>query len=130
MCVRVKEDGKSERHLVRRRKGVEKVAWGKPFLPSTLFPAKAVPTSVWYSITRILSVIFYPEKAEDMTGCMPVLLFLAGHNASGAKPSTCWFTIDWKRATRLVRSLQRRIVKAVKAFGYRSRVQPLDVKSA
>ena len=63
---------------------------------------------------RNLLVTFNPEKAEDMTNCMPVLLLLVGHNASGAVPSN-WSLIDWKKANETVKKLQRRIVKAVKA---------------
>ena len=54
-----------------------------------------------------------------MFSCMPVLLYMVKHNAFGALPgakaSALWQLIDWHRATRIVRRLQARIVKAVKA---------------
>ena len=54
-----------------------------------------------------------------MFSCMPVLMYIAGTNASGAiadaPASATWQSIDWQKATRIVRSLQSRIVKAVKA---------------
>lgn len=54
-----------------------------------------------------------------MFSCMPVLLFMARANASGAmtnaNASAKWHLIDWQKATLIVRSLQSRIVKAVKA---------------
>ena len=50
-----------------------------------------------------------------MTGCMPVLMLLTGCNASGTKCYEHWNLIDWKKANYLVKKLQRRIVKVVKA---------------
>ena len=54
-----------------------------------------------------------------MTSCMPVLLYMARTNASramaNASASAKWHLIDWRKATLIVRSLQSRIVKAVKA---------------
>lgn len=54
-----------------------------------------------------------------MTSCMPVLIYIARANASGAmagaSASVKWHLIDWQKATLIVRSLQSRIVKAVKA---------------
>jgi len=50
-----------------------------------------------------------------MTNCMPILEVLVGHNVSETIPPINWHFIDWERATRIVKMLQRRIVKAVKA---------------
>ena len=50
---------------------------------------------------------------------MPVLIYIARANVSGAiadaSASVKWHFIDWPKATQIVRSLQSRIVKAVKA---------------
>ncbi len=51
-----------------------------------------------------------------------------GHNASGAMTASeaaSWHTLDWKQATLIVKSLQARIVKAVKA-GKWKRVRDLQ----
>ena len=54
-----------------------------------------------------------------MFSCMPVLLYMVKHNAFGAlheaKAWDLWQLIDWQKATRIVRRLQARIVKAVRA---------------
>ena len=59
------------------------------------------------------------KKAEDMVSCMPVLLYMVKHNAFGAlheaKASDLWQLIDWQKVTRIVKRLQARIVKAVRA---------------
>ena len=55
-----------------------------------------------------------------MYNCMPILMLSVhhtiGHNAPKTKQKlfTSWHNIDWKTANRIVRSLQARIVKAVK----------------
>lgn len=45
----------------------------------------------------------------------PILLSFGGHNVSKATPKSKWHLIDWEHANSVVKKLQRRIVKAVKA---------------
>lgn len=56
---------------------------------------------------------------EDMFNCMSVLHFMIGGNTPKTilhlKASDKWQLIDWQKAKRIVKSLQARIVKAVKA---------------
>lgn len=58
-------------------------------------------------------------KAEDMSSCTPILTCIFGGNASetmqDASASMKWQLIDWQKAIGIVKSLQARIVKAVKA---------------
>lgn len=58
-----------------------------------------------------------------MTSDMPFLLSISGNNASGAmseaSASLKWHCINWQQATHIVRSLQSRIVKAVKAKAWK-----------
>jgi len=57
------------------------------------------------------------EMTEDMDGRKPIVLKTTGRNASKAMPIQFdkWQLIDWGQAIRIVKQLQRRIVKAVKA---------------
>lgn len=57
------------------------------------------------------------EMTEDMTSSSPIMLISAEHNASKAMPNPFeqWQLIDWEQANSIVKKLQRRIVKAVKA---------------
>lgn len=54
-----------------------------------------------------------------MFSSMPILFYMTGHNASVAMTQASarvkWHYIDWQKATLIVKSIQTRIVKAVKA---------------
>ena len=60
---------------------------------------------------------FNLEMTEDMDGRKPILLKSTGRNAAKAMPIQFdkWQLIDWGQAMRIVKQIQRRIVKAVKA---------------
>jgi len=57
---------------------------------------------------------FSHGKAEDMTNCLPALYMMVGHSApmTGAM---AWHAICWDSVIHQVKSIQSRIVKAVKA---------------
>jgi len=57
---------------------------------------------------------FFYGKAEDMTSYLPAIYTMAGHRASMTE-QTAWQFIRWQRVVHRVKSLQSRIVKAVKA---------------
>ena len=58
-----------------------------------------------------------------MFNCMPILFYMVGCNASEtiatASAGAKWQLIDWQKATRIVKNLQARIVKAVKALKWK-----------
>jgi len=58
---------------------------------------------------------------EDINSRQPIILTTAGRNASKAMTIQfdTWQLIDWERATIIVKKLQRRIVKAVKAGNWK-----------
>ena len=58
--------------------------------------------------------IYSQRKAEDMTNCMPVLYNMVSHSAS-LHGTEEWQNISWEKVNRHVKSLQARIVKAVRA---------------
>ena len=53
-----------------------------------------------------------------MTNCLPIIYSILGHHALLTE-QTAWQWINWNRVIRTVKSLQRRIVKAVKANRWR-----------
>ncbi len=57
---------------------------------------------------------FLHGKAEDMTNCLPAIYSMIGHSAS-MTDSMAWQFIRWDKVIHQVKSLQSRIVKAVKA---------------
>lgn len=58
-----------------------------------------------------------------MTSCMPTSIYTTGSNASEAiaqaSAGVKWHSIDWQKATLIVKSIQSRIVKAVKAKAWK-----------
>ena len=55
-----------------------------------------------------------------MTNCLPIIYTIFGHHALLTE-KTAWQWINWNRVIRSVKSLQSRIVKAVKAGKWRKR---------
>ena len=53
-----------------------------------------------------------------MTNCLPIIYTIFGHHALLTE-KTAWQWINWNRVIRSVKSLQSRIVKAVKAGKWR-----------
>ena len=61
------------------------------------------------------------EITEDMNSKQPIIYTTAGRNVSKIMPIHFdkWQLIDWEQAIRIVKKLQRRIVKAVKAGNWK-----------
>ncbi len=68
---------------------------------------------------KLVSKLLSSGKVEDMFNCIPVLNFMIGGNAPetilSLKSGDKWQLINWNKVIRIVKSLQARIVKAVKA---------------
>jgi len=61
-----------------------------------------------------IALNFSHGKAEDMTNCLPAIYSIIGHSASMTE-SMAWQFIRWDKVIHQVKSMQSRIVKAVKA---------------
>src|SRR5262249_30343797 len=78
-------------------------------------PHESGPTSIWSLSTRAVGQP--AQEARQMTGAPAAPGSVAGAAAPGAasRDAQPWHAIDWRRAHRVVRRLQARIVQAAQA---------------
>ena len=102
--MRVKEDGQSECPFVMNGIGIAIPSRKTAHFHLVCYHKKFVNASNL-------------EMTEDMDSRQPIIYTTAGSNASKARTIQFahWQLIDWERAMLLVKKLQRRIVKAIKA---------------
>jgi RNA-directed DNA polymerase len=102
--VRVKDDGKSKSQFV--------INWIGIIIPSrkTAHFHRVCYHEKFVNASNL-------EMTEDMNSITTIITNNTENNASKAMPIQFahWQFIDWEQATRIVKKLQRRIVKAVKA---------------